>query len=722
MKRPSFLLLFSAMALLASCGGSPTPSSSKAISSTPAATSSAAPVTTSSEAVSSQEATSEQSSVASSSEATSSAASSSAEASSQQSSSAAQSSSEPVGPIVVDRIDSVQDCTILHAWNWKVEKIISELDSIADAGFRAIQLSPMQPSEGASGNWKSQWWKLYQPFGFSVAGSNQNPLGDKTKLAELCTKAKVKKIRIVMDVVCNHLANGGSSDNPSLRYDVRNYEQQIYDQNMIHSNTSRQRVYQGGCDDNNPTATVWGHIGLPDLDTGDSHIQSRALSMLKEYVDCGVSGFRFDAAKHIETEEDSGCGSDFWPNVIGGLKSYGLSKLGEEPYVYGEILNTPGNGRNYGSYTKRMSLCDNKQGEEVLGAVLNNNPGNAAGASFRIGFADKAVLWAESHDTYANDSGFLTHGYGDDVINRTYAIQASRKDAASLYFVRPTHGYDTNAGFGEVSNFDYKGSLVKGVNQFHNLFVDATESQHNVNGTYVNVRAIEGAYGAMIVGNTSGSITIPNLPDGSYKDLITGTAYTVSNHAINASSSSGVIALSNVDPSGLIGPAVNLSADKTVFADKANVTISCPDATSATYTINGGSPITFNKSASFPVGENLPEGDIVIVVKARNAKGETVSTLTLTKTSLANKNFIVFGVPADKDAAVWAWNDTSDGHWVTLSRTGNTVGTDLTDANFLVALFDKGDTPDWGRARRQTHDMEKKDTNHFSYDELPWKN
>ena len=99
-----------------------------------------------------------------------------------------------------------------------------------------------------------------------------------------------------------------------------------------------------------------------------------------------------------------------------------------------------------------------------------------------------------------------------------------------------------------------------------------------------------------------------------------------------------------------------------------------------------------------------------------------MSTLTLTKTSLANKNFIVFGVPADKDAAVWAWNDTSDGHWVTLSRTGNTVGTDLTDANFLVALFDKGDTPDWGHARRQTHDMEKKDTNHFSYDELPWKN
>ena len=53
----------------------------------------------------------------------------------------------------------------------------------------------------------------------------------------------------------------------------------------------------------------------------------------------GFDGFRFDAAKHIETEKDKNYGSSFWSNTLGVAKDYYKEKTGNELFAYGEILN-----------------------------------------------------------------------------------------------------------------------------------------------------------------------------------------------------------------------------------------------------------------------------------------------------------------------------------------------------------------------------------------------
>lgn len=118
-------------------------------------------------------------------------------------------------------IDSIQDMNILHAWDWKLNDIKSRLKRIKSAGYGAIQISPMQPhvdnANGAKGITQDNWWKLYQPLGFKVATGEENILGTKNDLTSLCVEANKQGLKIIVDVVTNHLAGTNN-----------NYSNQVY--------------------------------------------------------------------------------------------------------------------------------------------------------------------------------------------------------------------------------------------------------------------------------------------------------------------------------------------------------------------------------------------------------------------------------------------------------------------------------------------------------------
>ena len=56
---------------------------------------------------------------------------------------------------------------ILQAWGWTTSYIQSHLDDIANAGYKAIQVSPLQPLN--YGGSDQSWAMIYQPVGFSIA-------------------------------------------------------------------------------------------------------------------------------------------------------------------------------------------------------------------------------------------------------------------------------------------------------------------------------------------------------------------------------------------------------------------------------------------------------------------------------------------------------------------------------------------------------------------------
>ena len=426
--------------------------------------------------------------------------------------------------------DSIQDMTILHAWNWKINDVKTRLQAIKNAGYGAIQLSPLQPkvdkTSYANENTKSQWWKFYQPLAFKISENNESFLGTKSDLTSLCTEAKKYDLKIVMDIVSNHLAGSGNS-----------YSNQVYTQYPLHN--------YGSTNDNSIQAVVQGNIGLPDLDTSKSQVQQDVLKMMKEYIDCGVSGFRFDAAKHIETPDDGDYASNYWPTVLDGTTEYATNKGLEEPYYYGEVLNTCGTGRKFSSYTKMMSIVDNNQGTAIVKAVQNQSMSSLKSTYNTGEKPNKLVLWAESHDTYANDSGYeITRDYSSETINKTYIIQASRKDAATLYFARPSSLTTTICSIDD--NSGWKNQEITAINKFHRRYVDQEESINNNNNCFVNVRGTGSFAGAVIVNLKSDStltVDVKGLQNGTYTDLISKKDFTVNGEKVSVSFTKGACIL-----------------------------------------------------------------------------------------------------------------------------------------------------------------------------------
>ena len=458
----------------------------------------------------------------STSESSSNGSSSSSSSSSSGSSSSSSSEEQPVEG------NSIQDMNILHAWNWKLNDIKSRLSAIQKAGYGAIQISPMQPKVDKT-NWsgestKSQWWKLYQPLAFKVAESGETFLGTKSDLTSLCNEASKYDIEIVVDIVSNHLAG-----------DANGYNSQVYKKYPLHN-------YGKAADDNDGESVVKGHINLPDIDTSNKDVQKDVLAMLKDYIDCGVSGFRFDAAKHIETPDDGSYASDYWPTVLNGTTEYAESKYSKTPYYYGEILTTPGKGRSFSSYTKYMSVVDNKQATTIIDAVGDKKLSSITSTYNSKVNPDHLVLWAESHDTYANDSGYeSTRSYTTDVVNKAYMIQASRKDAATLYFARPSSMDVTVCSIND--NSGWKNPEIAAVNEFHKLFLGKSESISNNNNCFVNVRGNSGAAIVNINASSTQSVDVKGLADGTYVDLISKKEFTVSNQKVTVSFTNGACLL-----------------------------------------------------------------------------------------------------------------------------------------------------------------------------------
>ena len=435
--------------------------------------------------------------------------------------------------------DNVQDGVILHAWNWSYNTIKDNLADIAAAGYTTVQTSPVQQPKDYSSSYTDvagQWWKLYQPVSFSIASKSW--LGTKSELKALCTAADAYGIKIICDIVVNHLGNG--SGNGGLSPQVATYEPTFY--NNTGSYLWNSSVAEGDYSVEAVVRASYG--GRPDINTSSTYVQQRVISLLKECIDCGVDGFRWDMAKHIETSYDGSYASNFWKNVINTATSYASTTKGITLYNYGEILNTPGTGRSFSYYTDLMSITDNQTGNKIRQYVAGGDASSAKSNYYYTGqSANKLVLWAESHDTYedASSSSVSTAN-----INKTWAIVASRANAASLYFVRPG-----SATMGNVGTTQWKTASVAAVNKFHNAYIGAKEYLSSSGNVVMNERYFEAnsaANGCVLV-NCSGttktvsSMAVNKMADGTYTDEITGNKFTVSGGKISGKIGSTGIAV-----------------------------------------------------------------------------------------------------------------------------------------------------------------------------------
>ena len=241
---------------------------------------------------------------------------------------------------------------ILHCFNWKLNDIISILSKVKEQGFDAIQINPIQPLKEDG---LKEWWMSYQPIDFEIG----NYFGTKEDLKLLCDEASKYDIKIFADVVINHM---GSSIDDNFKPHPR-----------VNSRLQKSEYWRNKVkvkDWKNRQDVIHNCIDLPGLNVYHKDVEDMIVIFLNELIDCGVMGFRFDAAKSIGLPSE---GYRFWPNIIYRLDKYGL-------FLYGEVI-----------FEEDIKIRDEYA---MYMHVLGN---------YDCSNKDQMVKYIESHDTFLSE-------------------------------------------------------------------------------------------------------------------------------------------------------------------------------------------------------------------------------------------------------------------------------------------------------------------------------
>ena len=587
--------------------------------------------------------------------------------------------------------ENAEDGLTLHAFNWTYHEIMINLENIRNAGFKNVLTMPVQQPKGGG----ATWWAFYQPLSFSI-GVNSS-LGTKEELEALCREADRYGICILADVVVNHMANIDDDHveedgTPVVLPAVEEYEPLLYrnrneDVDGIGVTFHHNRNAKGS----GAETQVYAYGNLPDLNTANPYVQERVLALLKECIDAGVDGFRFDAAKHVETERDPDYPSEFWINTVDVAKDYYREKTGGELYVYGEILNAPSN-RDLSCYTDRMRVTDDGFTAQFKSVFSKKDPTMILDAILKGGDPEKLIAWVESHDEYVTTN---TH-YSDVRVAKFWSVIAAKKGLGGLYLARPT----AELTVGEIGSYAFESEYVAVSNRFHNRFY-AAESYESADGTcYVCEKILPDDQGALILNvgdvdpEATVAVAVPHLENGVYYDALTGNEIPVRDGVASVRFDGSGIAV--VTRSKGVHPQVSVSERDCSFAGEKTVTLTARNSEESYYYWNGDEAgrVDFDSTADVKVSDHAADGKVDLTVVVRNGKNVFEQTFTYTQVQLIEGGFNLINLNekylnGEYELYIWSW---SPGRWSRdyEIRDGILVVNTEGMTGFLVAAFEKG--------------------------------
>jgi len=412
---------------------------------------------------------------------------------------------------------------ILHAWCWSFETITENLQDIKDAGYTSIQTSPINNCKvGDSGgkalysdDEKGKWWYHYQPTDY-VIGNYQ--LGSANNFKKMCEEADKLGLKIIVDVPMNHVSSDVSVVNKNI---TELCDEPFHDRGEIGSYSSRKQVTQNDLH------------GLKDLNTQDPKVQEYIHEYLKTVISSGASGFRFDAAKHIELpDDDPEYASDFWTVVLDN---------GAE-FQYGEILQ--GENDRINDYAQIMNVTASNYGKNIRMAALGNVSTSVIESYSAAGIdPSKFVTWVESHDNYCNEGSEneTWSKLSEADVEVGWAIIAARSGGAPLFYSRPdgssTDDQWGNNVIGKKGSDGFKSETVSALNHFRNEMAGLGETLSNPDADKKVLIIERGDKGAVIINKSSSDYELDGaesvLKDGTYKDKLSDSEFTVSGGKIS---------------------------------------------------------------------------------------------------------------------------------------------------------------------------------------------
>ena len=281
---------------------------------------------------------------------------------------------------------------ILHVLAMPLQVVKNMLGDIKNAGFTAIQLSPVQPckkmwkedteklytEEWWNINYK-EWWTLYQPTDFTIG----NRLGSKQDLIELVNSAHDYGIEVYVDVVLRHLANETAWNTWYKGNNIELKQFLLPEQFEI-------------TDYNNAYQVAYGATCCLVLDYNSPELIERFYRpFLTELLDI-CDGIRLDQAMHYELH------SRFWTSLIAGLP--------QSKFKYGECIHS----------TEEVCKEMSKYMLPLCSIFENWNVTNS-------------VRFGESHDSYLS---FLSSVHWNDETRLNHYETATKFFTNSIYFMR----------------------------------------------------------------------------------------------------------------------------------------------------------------------------------------------------------------------------------------------------------------------------------------------
>ncbi len=537
---------------------------------------------------------------------------------------------------------TVQQGNILHAFNWRMSDLVRYAPEIAAAGYSTVQISPIQTTKATAndGSYATDWWSFYQPTDMKIG----NALGTAADLKNATTELHKYGIKIIADVVTNHVQNC------ETKADASKIASQIKNNWLRRNPTSTLTPTSDASRDAMTKNDMGGQ--LPDIKTENKDYQNYVINnLLVPLVNNGVDGFRFDAAKHIETPDDSN-GSDYWPTITNAIKN-----KNSNAFIYGEVLANAGKF-NITSYTKYMSVTDYAYGDTVRGALSSKNASALVNYGYSGSQKKDNVLWVESHDTFC-DQKSTSLSKKQQIVG--WAAIGARADAPALFFVRPKHEQLDSPGFIKYDELmgapgaadTWKDPSVVAVNHFKNAFAGQTE---NVTASGANLFVQRGTTGMVIVNLNASSATINqscSMTNGTYTDQVTGNKFTVSGGKISGNVGASGVAVVYNKTADNSAPSISLKLDGTTLngetlnrytAATATVSVDIGDATSGTIKVNNLSAVNVKSgNTTFKLNSSIAYGkSINITVTATNGKKNVSRTYSIKKKDATETKKVYF--------------------------------------------------------------------------------
>lgn len=283
---------------------------------------------------------------------------------------------------------------IYQAFDLPFQTVRANLADLKQQGYTDIQVSPPQKSNPAK-----EWWARYQPIDHTILTS---PLGTEQDLRQLIRSAHQQHLRIIVDVVLNHMANYGD-----------------YVRTLTYPHFSPQDFHPQSCinyGDRTSVITGWINCDLPDLKTSSAHVRQQAKQYLKKLLALGADGFRFDAAKHIEP--------DFFRDVLTVVPSDKLS--------YGEVIGQTIAESN--EYTGVFRVTDFQLLSTMISAFSYG--GDLRSLIDPVSHqkainSDRAITFANNHDIEKGQIGYKFSDRQDTLLANAFIL--ARQAVLTIY-------------------------------------------------------------------------------------------------------------------------------------------------------------------------------------------------------------------------------------------------------------------------------------------------